>query len=47
MKSSKHKNKLTDIADETVSANEFTGALQHISTDEEEIRRFHEQYNKE
>ena len=44
---SKHKNKFTDIAEETVSANEFTGALQHISTDEEEIKRFHAQYNKD
>ena len=27
-----------------VSANEYTGSLQKISTDPEEIRRFHDEY---
>ena len=28
----------------TVSANEFTGALQKIYTDEEELKKFHAEY---
>lgn len=32
------------LAQNTVSANECTGALQKISLDPEEIRRFHDEY---
>ena len=33
-----------DVDEETVSANEYTGSLQKISLDLEEVKRFHDQF---
>jgi hypothetical protein len=40
------KKMLKEVFDGSVCASECTGLLQHISVDEEEVKRFHKEYNK-
>lgn len=46
MKSKKSK-PYSALSESTVSANECTGALQQIYTSEQQLRRFHDEYNEQ
>lgn len=43
----KKQERINELLDNTASANEQTGALQHIEIDTKEIKLFHSKFNDE